>query len=482
MRKVFLDELPRKEGYDGKKIDWKKSIGGKFRFIYDDLDGEIEIVDYTPKGQRVTVKYIHGEIFKTRTSNITSCSLSAILGRYSGKFKSEIGQVFEDDKRDLVIIDREYKRKEYIQKNKIRTATWKYYKYRCNKCGYVGWILEAGLISKKIGCSCCYGRTAVLGINTIWDTDRWMVDLGVSEEDAKKYSKCSSKKITVYCTKCGNKKIIPISRIFTYKSICCLCGDGVSYPEKIMMSILNQVGIKFIPQLSKATFEWCDNRRYDFYFNLNNKEYIIEIHGLQHYSHTGFKRTIKEEQKNDKIKEELALRNGIYKYIVIDCRKSDLYWIKNNIINSELANILDLSKIDWEKCESFALRSLVKDVCDYWESRDLYESIKTVSDVWGLSVSTVRNYIKKGVILGWCSYSPKKERNKFCNKNKVQILNKFGVVLGEFESYAELERKSEELFGKRLLASKISEVCLGKRKSHKGFTFKYIDESQKIAS
>ena len=42
MRKVFLDDLPK----IGKYINWKESVGYKVKFIYDYIEGEVEIVDY----------------------------------------------------------------------------------------------------------------------------------------------------------------------------------------------------------------------------------------------------------------------------------------------------------------------------------------------------------------------------------------------------------------------------------------------------
>ena len=75
----------------------------------------------------------------------------------------------------------------------------------------------------------------------------------------------------------------------------------------------------------------------------------METHGKQHYE-DGFKgcggRTLEEEQQNDKNKYELAIKNGIKQqnYIVIDCSKSDLEFIKNNIINSRLNELFNLNK------------------------------------------------------------------------------------------------------------------------------------------
>ena len=54
MRKVFLDELPKIKG-SKKNISWLNSIGCKVPFIYDDIQGFVEIVGY--KTPHVLIKY-----------------------------------------------------------------------------------------------------------------------------------------------------------------------------------------------------------------------------------------------------------------------------------------------------------------------------------------------------------------------------------------------------------------------------------------
>ena len=56
-------------------------------------------------------------------------------------------------------------------------------------------------------------------------------------------------------------------------------------------------------------------------------------------------KTLIEEQINDSFKEKLAKDNGIEKYIVINCKESDLSYIKNNVLNSELSKIFDFCLI-----------------------------------------------------------------------------------------------------------------------------------------
>ena len=181
MKKVFLEELPRlKNG----RINWRESIGHKVKFIYDNIEDTIDIVDC--KNSYLTIKYKH-EIMPIKTDSFSKCKLGNILNLYTSDFKVEIETTFKDGKRDLTIIDREYR----IDKSGIRR---KWYKYHCNIDGNEDWIEESNLLGGQ-GCNVCSGKKALLGVNTIWDKARWMCDLGVSEEDAKKYTIDSHYKI-----------------------------------------------------------------------------------------------------------------------------------------------------------------------------------------------------------------------------------------------------------------------------------------------
>lgn len=394
-----------------------------------------------------------------------------------GKFKFEIGQEVKDEKRDFIIVDREYRQKTQ-QKKYIKNEKW--YKFICNKCGWTeGWIVENNLLNGN-GCVCCAGQRAVLGINTIWDTDRWMCDLGVSEEDAKKYKPQSNQKIKVKCPDCGNNKEVSINNIYCKKSTSCQCKDGISYPEKFIFGLLSQLGLEFKCQYNPT---WIKPKRYDFHIPEHN--IIIEVHGEQHYNdNVGFKTSFKEVQENDKIKRELALNNGIKHYIELDCRCSDLNYIKRSILNSELTKLFDLSKIDWLICEEFALKNIVKEVCLMYNKK---VSVKDISKKYNINIRTIRRYISKGREVGLIEkpkriYNRNKENNKSKekkfkkiknNKNKVGIY-KDDQFLGAFNSNTELEQASLNLFGVKLLNSKVSEVCTGKKSSYKGYKFKYI--------
>ena len=216
MRKVFLENLPNKYGIGANKdkltIDWKNSVGYKVHFIYDDIEDDLEIIDYKSNGQELTLMY-DNEIKYIKTNHFLKCQLGKMLNVYTKEFKIGIGTTIKDDKRNITIIDREYR----IDKSGIRR---KWYKYRCNKCPNENWIEESRLLN-GMGCNVCCkpSRKILLGSNTIWDTDRWMCDLGVSKEDAKTHTSQSNEPIIVICPHCKTTKECIISNIYLYKSM-----------------------------------------------------------------------------------------------------------------------------------------------------------------------------------------------------------------------------------------------------------------------
>lgn len=339
--------------------------------------------------------------------------------------------------------------------------------FKCDK----GHEYEINWNNFKTGYRCpyCSNQRVLKGYNDIATTNPWMIDLGMSREDAEKYSYGSNNKVIVICPHCGKQKQTAISDLYNDKSIGCSCGDGIPYSEKFIVSILNQLNIKYIKEYKP---KWNNGKRYDFY--LEDYNIIIECHGIQHYIQTNREgaRTLQEEQKNDKYKKQLALDNGIKTYIELDCKYSELEYIKQSILNSELNNLFDLSKIDWLMCEEYSLKNVIKEVCDYWyihnEVNNEELTVDDISKLFNLGKATVYKYLRQGTKLKWCNYIPKQN-----NKKPIEIF-KDGKSLGIFESGAELERQSEELFGVKLIRSGVSSVCKDKISQYKGFTFKYV--------
>lgn len=234
---------------------------------------------------------------------------------------------------------------------------------------------------------------------------------------------------------------------------------------------MEYLNIDYIYQLSSAKKDWCQNFRYDFYFKIDNDEYIVETHGSQHYnmpsSFYGKKQS--DIADNDMKKYNLAIQNGIkpQNYITVDCSNSDFNYIKSSILNNtNLSKVLDIESINWETVAERACTNLFKKVCEmYNENPDL----QRVADELNLCKATIRNYVKIGTKLGLCYYSPKES---FCPS--LNAYSPDGEYLGTFTSPIDAERQLNQKHNLNLSYKSISSVCRGTSKTHRGYTFCYI--------
>ena len=484
IKKLFLENLPTKRHAGEICVDWILSIGYKIKFIYDDLEGELEIINYDSKTRYLYIKYLNKEPFKIHVENFIKCKIGKLLGIRTNEFKIEVGANFVDCKRDITIIDRKIMKRD----NDDKGRNWKSYKYKCNKCGTEDWMEESGLLHTKGGCNTCrINAPSKLGHNTIWDKARWMVALGVSEEDAKTNASQSSIKIYVTCPDCGKEKTMMISNIYKRHSIGCTCSDKISYPNKFAYSLLDQLDeiYKFSYIEHEYSPEWIDKKRYDNYFIHNGKEYILEMDGKWHKEYNDLSgQTIEQSKDIDDYKDRLAKEHGI-EVVRIDCdyQQSNAFkLIKQNIILG-MPKTFDLSIIDWNKCEGFALSNLVKVACDYWN--DGICNTKEIAKTMNMGRNTIIEYLKKGSLIKWCNYDAKLEMKKNGTRNglinglktgKPVEIFKDDISLGVFPSCTDLTRKSQLLFGIKLSKSSISLVCNGNKLQYNGFTFKYIEK------
>lgn len=292
--------------------------------------------------------------------------------------------------------------------------------WKCLKNG-CGEIFEAlwNSIQQGQGCGYCHGLQT--GLSNCLATKRPdLIKYLKNKEDGYKYTINSTQKINVVCPNCKFNREIKITNLTNNGFNCSKCGDGFSYPEKIMFNVLDQLNLIFIPQLTKTTFNWCQNYKYDFY--LPFVYYIIETHGIQHYKENNWSKiggkTLIEIQQNDNIKMKLALNNNIPNYIIIDCRYSELEWIKNSIMQSELPKLLNFKEedIDWLQCHEFACNSLVKTVCDLWNKGI---NVEEISKLVKISNTTIYKYLYQGTKLNICYYNGQEEKEKLYKRTKI---------------------------------------------------------------
>ena len=378
-------------------------------------------------------------------------------------------------KRDMTLVSEEI----VIRKTKtLNTYKRKLFHFYCNICGWKnGKILETSL-KKGRGCGCCNNDVVVKGINDVATTHSELLKYFCNIEDAYKNTYGTQRKVYLKCPDCGFIREMSILQLSQEGFSCPQCSDGLSYPEKFFASLLIQQGIIFKTQLSKSNFLWCQRYKYDFYLPAFNC--IVETHGKQHYENSGRRnKTLEEEKLNDREKRNIAIKNGINYYIVLDCRKSEINWIRNSIEKSELSYLLDLVKVDWVLCHKYATKSLILDVCDKWNSGK-YRTTNELAKEYSLSRNTIVSYLKQGTIIGWCQYNPKEELRKSTSKNgkllgkpiNVYINNRF---VCRVYSAQELYRQSVKLFGRKIYQSDISKICNGQKEQIDGIYLEYAD-------
>lgn len=393
-------------------------------------------------------------------------------------------KVCDGDEDNKKTINMKFKDKNIKLIEEVKTKNDKH-KLICLVCGQIWESNLQNILRKGKGCPVCANKKVVKGINDIATTHPHLVKYFVNKEDAYKYSYGNGKKrVPIKCLNCGNIKYLSmndLTRRYSEGFRCSKCSDGTSYPEKFIMNILGQLDVEFKSQYSP---KWIKPKKYDFY--IKDLNMIIETHGKQHYSDkTSFKicggRTLEEEQANDKYKREIALANGIKHYIELDCRESNMEWIKNSILNSKLSELFDINKIDWTSCAEFANSNRVKEVCEYWNNRKDDETTSDVGRKFDLDRSSIVTYLKKGTKLRWCNYDPKEESfksssksGKASGKNVMMLFENGDVKI--FNSCHEIERLSENMFGIKIYHTYACRVAKGTIKSRKNFTFKYIED------
>ena len=233
-----------------------------------------------------------------------------------------------------------------------------------------------------------------------------------------------------------------------------------------MYSFFDQLNEEYKPEFNP---DWANGKLYDIL--LINRNEIWEMHGLQHYEESNWSkyggRNLQEEQENDKIKKELAEKNG-FKYIVVDCRRSTIEYIKSSILNIPEIHKYDLSNIDFLKCHNFACNSLVLTVSKLWDSgiRDISE----IENLTKLERQTVIKYLKQGSLLNMCTYIQKK---KF--KRSIIQLTLDNIFISQWDSIAEASRKLN------VNSRNICACCQGdKNYSHAGkFKWMYKEDYEK---
>lgn len=406
-------------------VDWNKSIGCNVNFYYEGIVDKFTVYDHNAKQQRVGIMY-KGSYYSINTSSLLKCKLGVIVGLHKREnFKFKI-----DD-----VVNGHIKITSSLMK-KSTNSKGKAYTYLCLIDGYNGCIFESDLI-KGQGCPVCANKKVKFGINDMCTTNPELGNLLANPDDGYKYTQYSGKRVDWVCSNC--KAIIKDKRIrdIALQGLSCpKCSDGISYPEKFVFNVLSQLNYNVICQYSNRYQLWIpNNNRYDF--AIEDKNCIIEVHGKEHYDigcSSSNWTILKDVQDNDYNKMKNALDNKIANYVVLDARESSLEWIKKSILQSQLPSILNFSEddIDWDEADKLSQKSIVKDVCDLWNSKTA--SVKEIeNNIKIVKKNTIIRYLKIGNKYGWCEYNPQKQHGKKIMNLKTGEI--FYSVIDAMEKY-----------------------------------------------
>ena len=264
-------------------------------------------------------------------------------------------------------------------------------------------------------------------------------------------NKNKTKGYYIKCLTCGYEREILEQHIIPDGHDCPICGDYITFPEKILISLLQYLHIEFEPQ---KKFKWSNKKRYDFYIPSLNC--IIETNGIQHYTNC----FTQDDESNDKYKQQLAKENGVTNYINIDIRYSKLEYAKNSIINSELPKLLNFKEdnINWNEVFINSLNSTIKSVCDDWNAQKY--SVEELSCLYHLSTCTIKSYLKKGNKLKLCIYDKYINYKKGREKGLKTFDNRKPVICVTTNEIFNSQKEATEYY--HIYKTGISDCCTGR--------------------
>lgn len=418
-RKVNIDTnklFKNKNGF----VDWIGSVGITMDYSIENTEykGSIKLVDVVPPNKIVVQIDNEIPIIVTRDSFIRT-GLVSYMGIKTRVFKYDVGDVINTNKSSIIILN-----KKLIDNN---TG----YRVRCLKDNYEFDITSSNLNEAlKMGhtrCPVCCNHLVIDGINSLYDENPSLAEWFIDKDVPHKISRYSNKEQDLKCPICGY--LLRVAPSYVKTTPCCpRCGDGISYPEKMFANLLCQLKVKYISQLNKKHFDWCDMYRYDFYFENNNQCYIFELDGG--LGHGKIELNMVDSLKRDKIKDSLAKENGMT-LIRIDVDYDDIEnrfdYIKHNICNSILSELFDLNSVDWNSIEMLSNKSYLQICCNEYNMGNTY--IRNIAEKCGISKDSVRRYLKIGSKIGLCSYEPSDGWKDYMEKYHEPSTQKYAKVV-----------------------------------------------------
>lgn len=399
-------------------ISWIENVGKICIFTYNDIAHSLKILSYDPPKIKVCIddKYI----FDTYPSCIHNVGFEKYVHTHNYKYK--VGDIVNNV---------EILQQVFNEKNNMKC-----YQVRCLTDNYIYEVDEYSLNKGYSRCAVCKNIKIIPSINDIATTHPHLIKYFANKEDSTKYSYGSNKKCVFRCPICGEEKTMTISEFVIDGFSCPFCSDGWSYPNKFAHELFSQLSNQLTLYDYEYSPDWAGKYKYDNYIQLlNGEKYIVEFDGALHYIYT---------DNSDAIKDELAISQNI-SVIRVDCFYSHVsnrfQHIKNNVIK-ELGHILDLSMVDWGKCD------LVGNTSKYVMAFECYNKSKYISLEYvckkvGIHKSTAIEYLKHAHEMGLCVYDGK-SKNRDPRIMAVAMYSLDGELLNVYRSYDQLKEQNPD--------------------------------------
>lgn len=289
--------------------------------------------------------------------------------------------------------------------------------YMCKRCGFKDHARAEHLSDRYRQCRNCEGNGHITyGVNDFYtvkpDFAKYMED----QELAHKIGANSHKNVWFVCPDCNTRFVNKPCNVVKNGLSCPSCSSGRRYPNKFMFNVLRSSGIDFENEFSDT---WTEKYLYDFMFVRDGNRYIVEMDGAFHFQYNSITKTpVEDAMSIDKYKTELAINNG-YHLIRIDCNYTNVgeryTYIKNNILNSELSELIDFSMIDFDLCDILSQKSDFIYICELYDSgiHDVHEICKLI----GLCYESVITHLKHSEELGCSTY---RHDDALCERNEMR--------------------------------------------------------------
>lgn len=378
--------------YQGKEnvMDWRNSVGCTVEFQCKNYHGFYTIVNKYPDPNKQD-EFLYDiyfdndkeKMFVVDRKIMRTVNFEYRLGIHSLDFLYNIGDIINNK---YLVLNRERKLFYKNDKHAVRSYTLK-----CLKDDYIFEIPEYMIKKQQKLCPLCYSTVLVVGVNDIATQNPELIKFLANKDDAYKYRANTSELLNFKCDICGEK--FESSPPNFSMSLPCGCYSTQSYPNRFIAELFRTLDIPFITELRKCHFDWCESYRYDLYFEYNDKKYIVEMDG-------GFHKRDKE-KKTDAIKDNLAKQHYI-EVIRIDCDYKNankrFSYIRDNVINSKLSTILNLSDIDWNSINVKILTT--NNAKEIWRLKKLGYTHKQVANIFNISISEVTRHVYNGCEIG----------------------------------------------------------------------------------